>query len=89
MAGRLVLWQSAINGRKRRNDKMGKAAHVDVGRLLSLADLGNWPRKGVMPMQNEKSAEKIYREEERWRQNIEAQHRVLRSTHDWLGSAHQ
>ena len=41
MAGRLVLWQSAINGRKRRNDKMGKAAHVDVGRLLSLADLGN------------------------------------------------
>lgn len=27
-------------------------------------------------MQNEKSAEKIYREEERWRQNIEAQRRV-------------
>ena len=68
---------------------MGKAAHVDVGRLLSLADLGNWLHKGVMPMQNEKSAEKIYREEERWRQNIEAQRRVLRSTHDWLGSAHQ
>ena len=56
---------------------------------LSLADLGNWPHKGVMPMQNEKSAEKIYREEERWRQNIEAQRRVLRSAHDWLGSAHQ
>lgn len=68
---------------------MGKAAHVDVGRLLSLADLGNWPRKGVMPMQNEKSAEKIYREEERWRQNIEAQRRVLRSTHDWLALHNQ
>lgn len=33
--------QSAINGRKRRNDKMGKAAHSRVGCLLSLADLDN------------------------------------------------
>ena len=29
---------------------MGKAAHVGVGRLIPLGDLGNWPRKGVMPM---------------------------------------
>ena len=29
---------------------MGKAAHVGVGRLLSLADLGNWPHKGVIQM---------------------------------------
>lgn len=42
--------QSAINGRKRRNDEMGKAAHMGVGRLLSLADLGNWPHKGVIQM---------------------------------------
>lgn len=39
MAGRLVLWQSAINGRKRRNDEMGKAAHVGVGRLLRVGGL--------------------------------------------------
>lgn len=42
--------QSATNGRKRRNDEMGKEAHVGVGRLISLGDLGNWPRKGVIPM---------------------------------------
>lgn len=42
--------QSAINVRKRRNGEMGKAAHVGVGRLLSLADLGNWPHKGVIQM---------------------------------------
>lgn len=29
---------------------MGKEAHVGVGRLISLGDLGNWPRKGVIPM---------------------------------------
>ena len=34
----------ATNGPKR------KAAHFDVGRLLSLGVVGNWPRKGVMPM---------------------------------------
>ncbi|WP_370791718.1 DNA cytosine methyltransferase [Bilophila wadsworthia] len=31
-----MLWQSAINGQKRRNDEMGKAAHVGVGRLFSV-----------------------------------------------------
>ena len=29
---------------------MGKAAHVCVGRLLSFADLGYWPHKGVIQM---------------------------------------
>ena len=41
MDGILKHWQSVISGRKRRNDEMGKAAHVGVGRLLSLADLDN------------------------------------------------
>lgn len=51
MVGRLALWQSVISGPKRwMNDEMGKAAHVGVGRLLSLADLGNWPHKGVIQM---------------------------------------
>lgn len=51
MVGRLALWQSVISGPKRwMNDEMGKAAHAGVGRLLSLADLGNWPHKGVIQM---------------------------------------
>lgn len=36
MDGILKHWQSVISGRKRRNDEMGKAAHVGVGRLFSV-----------------------------------------------------
>lgn len=52
-AGRLVLWQSAITGRKRRNDEMGKAAHMGVGRLLSLADLDDVQGRGCMTTRRE------------------------------------
>lgn len=40
--------QSAINGRKRRNDEMGKAAHVGVGRLFSLDNLDDVQGRGCM-----------------------------------------
>lgn len=36
---------------------MGKAAHVDVGCLFPLDDMGNWPRKGVMPMKPVKASD--------------------------------
>nr|DAT64592.1 MAG TPA: hypothetical protein [Caudoviricetes sp.] len=36
---------------------MGKAAHVGVGRLLRVDDMGNWPRKGVMPMKPVKASD--------------------------------
>lgn len=48
MVGRLALWQSAINGRKRRNDEMGKAAHVGVGRLFSLDNLDGVQGRGCL-----------------------------------------
>ncbi len=40
--------QSAINGRKRRNGQMGKAAHVGVGRLLSLDSMDGVQGRGCM-----------------------------------------
>ena len=40
------------------NDEMGKAAHVGVGRLLRVDDMGNWPRKGVMQCRMKKVQKK-------------------------------